>query len=68
VSASVGLRLRVIVVTTRAALRHADDDPAQRMAIIARGQALIGEVTTTTSEEDADVAQALAELDGMSGG
>jgi hypothetical protein len=68
VSASVSLRLRVIVVTTRAALRHAADDPSQRMAIIARGQALVGEVAPTTSAEVADVGQALAELDRMSGG
>ena len=40
-SATIELKLRVIVITTRAALRHAASDPAQRRAIIERGKSLL---------------------------
>lgn len=62
------LKLRVIVVTTRAALRHAAHDPHQRRQIIARGRALIEGVPVGSAEEADDVAQALAELERMPGG
>lgn len=68
VSESVSLKLRVIVVTTRAALRHAADDPDQRRQIMGRGRALIEGVPADSAMEADDVAQALAELDRMSAG
>lgn len=40
-SDSVDLRVRVILVTTRAALRHADGDPGHHRAIVLRGRALL---------------------------
>jgi hypothetical protein len=63
---SVNLKLRVILVTTRAALRHADSDPAQRKAIVERGRSLL---EALASEEDgpdlAAIDGARAELDGL---
>lgn len=63
---SVNLKLRVILVTTRAALRHADNDPAQRRAIVERGRSLLD---TLASEEDgpdrAAIDAARAELDAL---
>ena len=60
------LKLRVILVTTRAALRHADDDPAQAQAIVDRGRSLLDGLA---SEEDgpdgASIDAARAELDGL---
>ena len=61
---STDLKLRVILVTTRAALRHADGDPDQRQAILERGRSLLA---TLASEEDgpdpAAIDAARAELD-----
>lgn len=60
---SLELKLRVILVTTRAALRHADSGPTQR-AIVERGRSLL-----ETMRHDEPVAnrpaidQALGELD-----
>ncbi len=63
---SVDLKLRVILVTTRAALRHADSDPAQRQAIVERGRSLL---EALASEEDgldlAAIDAARAEMDGL---
>jgi hypothetical protein len=50
-SDSVELRLRVILVTTRAALRHAASDPAQRRAIVRRGRELVEELAARSGEE-----------------
>lgn len=43
---SVDLKLKVVLVTTRAALRHADGStgPGQRRAIVRRGRALVDHV------------------------
>lgn len=40
-SDSIELKLRVILVTTRAALRHAAGDAEQRRAIVGRGRELV---------------------------
>lgn len=40
-SDSIELKLRVILVTTRAALRHATDDPEDRRVIVGRGRDLV---------------------------
>ena len=67
--ASVDLKLRVIVVTTRAALRHTDGDRAQARAIIDRGRAMLE--TLALHEPTADrsaIDQAVAELDALADG
>ena len=64
--ASVDLKLRVIVVTTRAALRHADGDPGQTRAIIDRGRSLLETLATDepTAHREA-IDQAVAELEAL---
>jgi hypothetical protein len=65
--AGVDMQLRVIVVTTRAALRHANDDPLQRAAILARGRSLLESVAERTSGDGRHALdQAFAQLDSLS--
>lgn len=60
------MQLRVIVVTTRAALRHADDDPLQRAAILARGRSLLESVAEGAAGDGRQALdQAFAELDSL---
>lgn len=63
----IDLKLRVIMVTTRAALRHAPDDPVERRVIVARGRELLTTLAAETTEADGREAidRALAELDEM---
>ena len=69
-SAALGLELRVVLVTTRAALRHVgSDDDGQRAAIIDRGRSLIEGIAARSNadgEQRATIDQALAELDSLS--
>jgi len=62
----VDMQLRVIVVTTRAALRHTDDDPLQRAAILARGRSLLESVAERAAGNGRQALdQAFAELDSL---
>jgi hypothetical protein len=63
---SADLKLRVILVTTRAALRHADGDAAQSRAIVARGRALLETLASEGDRPDPPALEAArAELDGL---
>jgi hypothetical protein len=63
---SVDLKLRVILVTTRAALRHAGGDPAQAEAIVERGRSLLeGLASEEDGPDPAAIDTARAELDGL---
>lgn len=65
---SVDLKLRVILVTTRAALRHAGGDPAQAEAIVERGRSLLESLESEDGGPDrAAIEGARAELDGLLG-
>jgi len=62
--ASIDLQLRVILVTTRAALRHAGGDPAERRATLLRGRELIeGLGRRTDPASRPTIEAACAELD-----
>jgi hypothetical protein len=64
-SGSIDLRLRVIIVTTRAALRHAAD-AEQRRAIVRRGRELVDELAERSDEEGSPaLARAHTELDAL---
>lgn len=65
-SASIDLKVRVILVTTRAALRHAPRAGDERRAIIRHGHDLI-DLLATEPGTDADnvIARAHAELDAL---
>jgi hypothetical protein len=65
-SDSIDLRLRVILVTTRAALRHAASDPEQRRSIVRRGQELVEQLAARSGDEDVSALEAAhAELDAL---
>lgn len=49
-SDSIDLKLRVILVTTRAALRHAAGDGEQRHVIVERGRELVRGLSATADE------------------
>ena len=65
-SDSIDLKLRVVIVTTRAALRHSDDSPEQRRAILARGRELVAAIA---ADADGQAREAIdgahAELDAL---
>jgi hypothetical protein len=62
--ATVELKVRVILVTTRAALRHAGDDPAERRAVVLRGRELLDALAAETLDgEGAHVASARREME-----
>jgi hypothetical protein len=66
---AVDLQLRVIVVTTRAALRHVDGDPRRRALIIERGRALVEGVAQSVDDGSVDaIDRALAELASLADG
>ena len=61
---SIELKLRVILVTTRAALRHADRDSEDRRAILRRGRDLVESLATRAGPgADGAIERARAELD-----
>ncbi len=49
-SDSIDLKLRVILVTTRAALRHAAGDAEQQHVIVERGRELVRGLSDTADE------------------
>ena len=61
---SVALKIRVILVTTRAALRHAEDHPERRAEVVNRGRALIHQLRAEVpSDSQPAIDRAMAELD-----
>lgn len=62
---SIELQLRVVLVSTRAALRHTSGAPEQREAVIDRGRALLADIaaSATGDEDGVAVDEARAELD-----
>lgn len=63
-SDSIALKVRVILVTTRAALRHAAGDPEQRSAIVGRGRELVRALGVEVGHaEREEIDRAHAELD-----
>lgn len=68
-SASIDLKLRVILATTRAALRHAPREGDDRRAIVRRGHDLVDSLAAEHGADTDDVfARAHAELDEMAAG
>ncbi|HSK93762.1 MAG TPA: hypothetical protein VLA76_06875 [Candidatus Angelobacter sp.] len=67
---SPALRVRVILVTTRAALRHAPADDAQRRAIVGRGRALVDGLAQELNGQlhNGELDDAYAELDALERG
>lgn len=67
---SVELKLRVVLVTTRAALRHADSVPERRRELVERGRALVEGVAASATDgaDRAAVDRAYAELDELASG
>lgn len=62
----VELKVRVIVVTTRAALRHAGTDARERRAIVMRGRQLLDALEAESRDGDRPlVARARADLDAL---
>ena len=65
-SDSIELKLRVIVVTTRAALRHARGDAGVRREIVGRGQALLDAIESDAgSDERPLIEQARADIEAL---
>jgi hypothetical protein len=61
----IALKVRVVLVTTRAALRHTVGDAAKRRAVIERGRALLDDLRAEHPEDGALIDEALADLNSL---
>ena len=68
-SDSIDLKLRVVLVTTRAALRHSDGNREQRRAIVARGRELVEAIAADAEGHAGEtIDTARSELDALETG